>query len=198
MDDHIFGKVVKKMLIEQNMTQKSLAEWIEIDPVTLNRYIKGERRIPEPTLKKVAEVFNVEPQRLLGTDDPDVLIWHYGRLEGAAIDVDGGLQQALVQGRDKSFIYPILRKYYSKGEMQDLVDSYDLAGNTVKETWPQDNVRKESSDEKKETAKKNCASMQINLVPPESLFEGASTEEKKQLLEMYFSSLKEIVEITNR
>lgn len=139
-----------------------------------------------PRAKKVAEVFNVEPQRLLGTDDSDILIWHYGRLEGATINVDKGLQQALVQGRDKSFIYPILRKYYSKGEMQDLVDSYDLAGNTVKKTWPQDKVRKESTDEKKETVTKNCVSIQINLVPPESLFEGASTEEKTAFENVFF------------
>lgn len=200
MDDHIFGKIVKKKLVEQNLTQKKLAECIEIDPVTLNRYIKGERRIPEPTLNKVAEFFNVEPQQLLGTDDPDVLIWHYHRLEGAYIDIDKGLQQALLQGRDKSFIYPILRKYYSKGEMQELVDSYDLAGRTVKEVWPQDQTetKKEVKTAKAEPKNYPSATPPLNLVPPGSLFEGTTTEEKKGLLEMYFSRLKEIVEITSR
>lgn len=200
MDDHIFGKIVKKKLIEKNMTQKKLAECLDIDPVTLNRYIKGERRIPEPTLNKVANFFEVEPQQLLGTDDPDVLIWHYHRLEGASIDIDEGLEQALVQGRDKSFIYPILRKYYSKGEMQELVDSYDVAGKTIKEVWPEDetNQKDESNINTQENQKQACILPQINLVPPESLFEGASTEEKKELLEMYFEKLKEIVEITSR
>ena len=74
MDDHIFGKIVKKLLVERNMTQKRLAESIGIAPVTLNRYIKGERRIPEPTLYKVADFFNVEPHQLPGTDNHDVLI----------------------------------------------------------------------------------------------------------------------------
>lgn len=200
MDDHIFGKIVKKKLVELNLTQKKLAECIDIDPVTLNRYIKGERRIPEPTLNKVAEFFEVEPQQLLGTDDPDVLIWHYHRLEGACIDIDEGLQQALVQGRDKSFIYPILRKYYSKGEMQELVDSYDLAGRTIKEVWPQDQLetKEDKNNTKADSQKQNCITTPLNIVPPESLFEGAATEEKKELLEMYFSKLKEIVEITNR
>lgn len=200
MDDHIFGKIVKQKLVEQNMTQKRLAECIDIDPVTLNRYIKGERRIPEPTLNKVAEFFNVEPQQLLGTDDPDALIWHYKRLEGAYIDIDECLQQALLQGRDKSFIYPILRKYYSKGEMQELVDSYDAAERTVKEVWPQDQA--EAKEENKlinaEPQKQNCTTTPLNLVPPESLFEGTTTEEKKELLELYFSKLKEIVEISSR
>ena len=200
MDDHIFGKTVKKLLVERNMTQKRLAESIEIDPVTLNRYIKGERRIPEPTLHKVADFFNVEPQQLLGTNDPDVLIWHYHRLEGAQIDMDKGFEQALIQGRDKSFIYPILRKYYSKGEMQELVDSYDAAGSTDKEVWPEDKMTagKDSKDGKTEPQKQTCAPVQMNFASPESLFSGASTEEKKELLEMYFSRLKEIVEIASR
>lgn len=200
MDDHIFGKIVKKKLVEHNLTQKKLAEWIQVDPVTLNRYIKGERRIPEPTLQKVANVLNVEPQQLFGTDDPDVLIWHYHHLEGAEIDIDKGLEQALIQGRDKSFIYPILRKYYSKGEMQELIDSYDLAGKTVKEVWPGDSAdpKADESPVKTDSQKQPCIPAQLNLVPPGSLFDGASTEEKKELLEMYFSKLKEIVEITNR
>ena len=200
MDDHIFGKIVKKKLVERNMTQKTLAEWLQIDPVTLNRYIKGERRVPEPTLNRIAEIFEMQPQQLLGTDDPDVLIWHYQRLEGAGIDIDEGLRQALVQGRDKSFIYPILRKYYSKGEMQDLVDSYDLAGKTSKEVWPQDNTPKSDFELKKNAEKQSSFSnpVQMNLVAPESLFEGASTEEKKELLLIYFDKLKEIVGIMSR
>lgn len=200
MDDHIFGKIVKKLLVERNMTQKRLAESIEIDPVTLNRYITGERRIPEPTLRKVAEFFNVEPQQLLGTNDPDVLIWHYHRLEGAYIDMDKGFEHALIQGRDKSFIYPILRKYYSKGEMQELVDSYDAAEPMDKEVWPEDKMTagKGAKDGGTGPQKQSLAPVQMNLVPPESLFSGASTEEKKELLEMYFSRLKEIVEIACR
>lgn len=200
MDDHIFGKIIKKKLIEKNMTQKKLAEYLDIDPVTLNRYIKGERRIPEPTLNKVAKFFDVEPQQLLGTDDPDVLIWHYHRLEGASIDIEEGLQQALVQDRDKTFIYPILRKYYTKGEMQELVDSYDVAGKTIKEVWPENEINQKGDIKTKqqEIQKQSCKLPQINLVPPESLFEGTSTEEKKELLEMYFEKLKEIVEITSQ
>lgn len=179
---------------------KKLAEAIEIDPVTLNRYITGERRIPEPTLHKVADFFHVEPQQLFGTDDPDVLIWHYHRLEGAEIDIDEGLQQALVQGREKTFVYPILRKYYTKDEMQELVDSYDSAGGTEKEVWPGDTAvaQKGSKAEKREPQNQPCHSIPINLAPPESLFDGASTEEKKELLEIYFSKLKEIVELTIR
>lgn len=203
MDNQVFGKIVKNKLIDHNMTQKKLAESIDIDPVTLNRYIKGERNIPLPTLKKVADFFNVQPEQLLGSDDPDILIWHYNQLEGAYIDIDKGFEQALEQGRDKTFVYPIMRKYYSKSEMQDLVDSYDSAEKTEKEIWPEDKPDtgiKQDCDAKiiNKGQKEQHYIPITNLAPPESLFEGESTEEKKELLELYFAKLKEIVEITNR
>lgn len=43
-----------------------------------------------------------------------------------------------------------------------------------------------------------CNITPLSLVPPESLFTNATTEEKKELLEIYFSKLKEIVEIANQ
>lgn len=83
--------------------------------------------------------------------------------------------------------------------MQDLVDSYDLAGKTDREVWPQDNKSETKFSNKNIEEKQTSDSpAQINFVPPESLFEDASTEEKKELLEMYFNKLKEIVEITHR
>ena len=123
----------------------------------------------------------MKPQQLLGTDDPDVLIWHYHRLKGAYIDMDKGFEQTLIQGRDKSFIYPILRKYYNKSEMQELVDSYDSAGSTDKEVWPgnKPTADKDQKDGKPGPQAQARSPASINLVPPESLFAGASTEEKK-------------------
>ena len=107
MDNQVFGKIVKNKLIDHNMTQKKLAESIDIDPVTLNRYIKGERNIPLPTLKKVADFFNVQPEQLLGSDDPDILIWHYNQLEGAYIDIDKGFEQALEQDATRLLFIPL-------------------------------------------------------------------------------------------
>ena len=140
MNDYDFGQNLKMVLLKHNMTQKQLAERLDIDPVTLNRYIKGDRKIPLTLLKEVAAIFNMEPQQLYGTDDSDFLIWHYGMLEGASIDIDEGLQQALEQGRNKTFIYPILRKYYSKQDILDLADSYDQTTKTEKEYWPQEHT----------------------------------------------------------
>ena len=49
-----------------------------------------------------------------------------------------------------------------------------------------------------EPQKRACALTRLSLVPPESLFSGASTEEKKELLELYFSGVKKILEIAYR
>lgn len=54
MNDYDFGQNLKMVLLKHNMTQKQLAERLDIDPVTLNRYIKGDRKIPLTLLKEVA------------------------------------------------------------------------------------------------------------------------------------------------
>lgn len=172
MADNDFGKTLKGILTERNMTQKQLAQAVDIDPVTLNRYVKGERNIPLPTLKKIASVLNVQPQELFGTKDEDFLIWHYNLLEGAAIDIEKGIEQAIEQGRDKSFIYPILRKYYSKAEIQDLLDSYG----------------DEEAERKDQIEKIYDIYKTYSFAPPASLFEGESKEDKIELLNIYFKN----------
>lgn len=225
MNEHDFGYNLKKILMERSMTQKSLAEAVNIDPVTLNRYVKGDRNIPLPTLKKIAEYLKLEPQNLLGTDDSDILIWHYHMLEGACIDIDKGIEQALEQGRNKSFIYPILRKYYTKQEMQNLVDSYDQTNCSETEKWPEDEKQPNSNntqlaeiEEKlialEEQVSKNTMtvtsaeptkrpnsfdSANINLVPPESLFTGLSNvEDRQKLLDSYFKGISSCISGYNK
>ena len=172
MADYDFGKTLKGLLTERDMTQKQLAQAVEIDPVTLNRYVKGERNIPLPTLKKIASYLNMQPQELFGTKDEDFLIWHYNLLEGAAIDIEKGIEQAIEQGRDKSFIFPILRKYYSKAEIQDLLDSYG----------------DEEVERKEQTEKMYELYKTYSFAPPESLFEGESKDDKIELLNIYFKN----------
>lgn len=194
MNDYDFGQNLKMVLLKHNMTQKQLAERLDIDPVTLNRYIKGDRKIPLTLLKEVAAIFNMEPQQLYGTDDSDFLIWHYGMLEGASIDIDEGLQQALEQGRNKTFIYPILRKYYSKQDILDLADSYDQTTKTEKEYWPQEHTTGKPSSQSDTLSEGtpfpvigSIPSLQISL--PESLFTDTTTQERKELIREYFAGL---------
>lgn len=57
---------------------------------------------------------------------------------------------------------------------------------------------KGSKDGETKPQKLTCTLTYLSLVPPESLFSGAITEEKKELLELYFSGVKKIVEIAYR
>ena len=185
MEEHDFGKTLKRILIERGMTQRTLASYAGMDPVTLNRYIKGERKIPLKTLKRIAQVLELEPQELFGTKDADFLTWHYGLLERQQIDIERGIAQAIEQGKDKSFIFPIIRKYYTKEEIQELLDSYGSDGG-------EKNVRKEESfdDKLKELTvrlNKIIEESKISKAPPSSLFEGTTTAEKKELMEKYFN-----------
>lgn len=173
MNAHCFGETVKKLLVERDLTQKKLAECIEIDPVTLNRYIKGERRIPEPTLRKVAEFFNVEPQQLVGSDESD-------------------MARRLVADIEKSLTRTIVRKY---GTTQVLAAA--STGANMRDENRMIPYCEQKGDET-EPQNRPFSLARVNLVPPESLFSGASTEEKKELLELYFSGLKKIVEIACR
>ena len=136
----------------------------------------------------------MEPQQLYGTNDSDFLIWHYGMLEGASIDIDEGLQQALEQGRNKTFIYPILRKYYSKQEILDLADSYDQTTKTEKEYWPQEHTTGKPSSQSDTLSEGTpipitgpIPSLQFSL--PENLFTNTTTQEKKELVREYFAGL---------
>ncbi len=185
MDNLEFGKTLKKILLERNMTQKDLAEAVGMDPVTLNRYIKNDRKIPLPALKKIARQLDLEPEELFGTKDPDFITWHYGLLEGAQIDIERGIAQAIEQGRDKSFIFPILRKYYTREEIQDLLDSYGEDAD-YDEKNENEGVVNYTLKDLTERLNRLSESIKASKTPPESLFEGASTADKIKLMDSYF------------
>ncbi|MFS0715521.1 helix-turn-helix transcriptional regulator [Arthrobacter sp. 1P04PC] len=56
---------IKVELVERSMDQKDLAEAIEIERATLNRYMTGKRSIPMPTFFRIAETFGLSPRQLM-------------------------------------------------------------------------------------------------------------------------------------
>ena len=59
------GNKIKKYREERKMTQKDVAEVLEVEPGTISKYEKG---IIEPnidSIKKLAEVFNITVDELL-------------------------------------------------------------------------------------------------------------------------------------
>lgn len=59
------AKQIKVELVERGMDQKELAELIDIHPVTLTKYMKGQRSFPMPTFFAIAEAFGLTPKTLM-------------------------------------------------------------------------------------------------------------------------------------
>lgn len=56
---------IKVELVERGMDQKTLAEKINIHPVTLTKYMKGQRSIPMPVYFDIAAALGVTPKALM-------------------------------------------------------------------------------------------------------------------------------------
>ena|GEM_PF-78350 len=60
-----FGEVLGDLLSEKDMTQKQLAEVLDISPSTLGNYFQGVCEPNFETLKRIADYFNVSTDYLL-------------------------------------------------------------------------------------------------------------------------------------
>ncbi len=62
------GQRLKKILNEQGMMQKELAEKIGVSEMVISRYIHGGRIISVPILIEICKALNVSADYLLGLD----------------------------------------------------------------------------------------------------------------------------------
>lgn len=56
---------IRVEMVERDMHQKDLSEAAGLERATLNRYLKGHRSFPAPTLFKIAGSFQMTPSELL-------------------------------------------------------------------------------------------------------------------------------------
>ncbi len=63
-----FGERLLKVLNEKHISQQQLAEAIEISPVSVNRYISGERNPSAETVAKMARSLGVSTDTLLESE----------------------------------------------------------------------------------------------------------------------------------
>ena len=66
MADYDFGKTLKGLLTERDMTQKQLANEVGVSPSRISDYVSGRA---EPTLKiarLLCRVLNITPSAMLG------------------------------------------------------------------------------------------------------------------------------------
>lgn len=64
-----FIKKLSILLEEKNITQRELAEKINVTEVTISRYLSGERSPRIEIVNKIADFFNVSIDYLLGVSD---------------------------------------------------------------------------------------------------------------------------------
>ena len=67
MDNNIFGERVRELLKQNDMSQRELADRIKVTPVTLSRYISGERTPRMSDVSNIATVLNTTANYLLDT-----------------------------------------------------------------------------------------------------------------------------------
>jgi transcriptional regulator with XRE-family HTH domain len=65
------GEKIRKLRERRDWTQKKLAEKVGINHSVFNRIESGERKVRSDELSRIAEVLDVTPAFLLGTEEQD-------------------------------------------------------------------------------------------------------------------------------
>ena len=69
----IKANIIVELMKQEGLSQKELAEKINVTEASMSRYIKGERIPRIDVLVKIASVFNVSIEYLLGLKELDIL-----------------------------------------------------------------------------------------------------------------------------
>lgn len=67
--NNITGERIKEMLKQRGIKQKDLAEAVHVSPVTMNRYLQGDRKIPADILQDISIRLQADIRYLLGEVD---------------------------------------------------------------------------------------------------------------------------------
>jgi len=65
----LFGKRIKELRVQHNMTQSDLARLLKVSPSTIGMYEQGRRDPDTDTINFLADFFNVSADYLLGRTD---------------------------------------------------------------------------------------------------------------------------------
>lgn len=63
---NITNGIIKKLLQENNYTQTKFARKLNVTQASVSRYLSGQMQIDIVTLNKIADIFNVSTDYLLG------------------------------------------------------------------------------------------------------------------------------------
>ena len=59
------GERISELLTKYGLTQRELAEKVNVTEVSMSRYIRGDRMPRGPILANIATVLHIEPHKLL-------------------------------------------------------------------------------------------------------------------------------------
>lgn len=68
----IFGKMVFELRTQKNLTQKQLAEYLDLSPHTITRIETGNTFVSSEVISKLRNLFNIAPS-VLFTSKPHIL-----------------------------------------------------------------------------------------------------------------------------
>lgn len=68
-----FGKKLRALRLQAKITQKQLAEMLGVELATISAYETGKIMPSIPKIKKICEIFNINPDTILGSQSVDFI-----------------------------------------------------------------------------------------------------------------------------
>ncbi|WP_270623418.1 helix-turn-helix domain-containing protein [Streptococcus sanguinis] len=106
----MFPERLKQLRKEAGLTQKQIAEKMQVGQNSYSNWEKGIRTPIKPTIEKLAEIFEVSPDYLLGTtDDPRTQV---------DIDIDEAIEKSVaydgkpITDNDREIIRNFLKEHF--------------------------------------------------------------------------------------
>ena len=96
-----------------NMSQSELAKRLGIDKSSMNKIEKGTRKVSSEELDKIASIFDISTDYLLGRSTPDKKHLEHEIHLDRAIDESRSFDGKPISDHDKEVVKKILRGYFN-------------------------------------------------------------------------------------
>ncbi|RRD40386.1 XRE family transcriptional regulator [Leptotrichia sp. OH3620_COT-345] len=115
MDKHI-GLKILRLRENKKLSQQQLAKKLSVKPQTIYKYENGIiKNIKYETIEKLAKIFNVSPQYLLGLDDEENIVPTKEELERGSMLF---YQNKKISDEDKDELFKKIQEYYFKERLK--------------------------------------------------------------------------------
>lgn len=105
-----FGQKLKTLREEKGMLQSELAKLLNLAPSSISMYEKDERDPDTDTLKRIAEIFNVSTDYLLGLNESETL----NQPIEIAANMGDKADLSEMSEKDKQFILDMINRLKNK------------------------------------------------------------------------------------